>query len=92
MPLSDEERKQLEELEEELKVEDPGLARELLTGWVPALTAHTVLGTVAAFVGVLVLILGVASQFTVIGVIGFLLMGAGAYLILGKHRFPGGQD
>ncbi len=92
MPLSDEERKQLEELEEELKVADPRLARELLTGWVPALTAHTLLGIVAALVGVLVLILGVAAQITLVGVIGFLMMGAGAYWIVGKRQWPGSPD
>ncbi len=85
MPLSDEERRELEEMELELNSEDPRLAQELSSGSVRSATAHTVLGTLTALVGALTIILGVASQLTIVGVFGFLLMGAGTYWIVSTH-------
>jgi uncharacterized membrane protein HdeD (DUF308 family) len=83
MPLSDEERKRLEELERDLAAEDPKLAQELETGPTPRVrTAHITLGLLTAIIGVAVLILGVMSQLTLLGVAGFLLMCAGTIWIL----------
>jgi hypothetical protein len=92
MPLSDEERKQLEEMERELNVEDPRLARKLLSGSLgtsPA--APALLGILTGVAGFLVLVLGIAQQLTVVGVAGFVLMGAGGYWLVGS-RYPGSRS
>lgn len=92
MPLSNEERKQLEEMERGLCVEDPRLARKLLSGSLgPSLAAPALLGILIVVVGFLVLILGIAQQFTVIGVTGFVLMSAGAYWLV-CSRGPRGRS
>jgi uncharacterized membrane protein HdeD (DUF308 family) len=95
MPLSDEERKRLEELERDLAADDPKLAQELQSGPLPrALTAHIALGILTVLIGILVLILGVMAQITLLGVAGFLLMGSGTLWILNKWgpRHPRRKD
>jgi len=83
MPLSDEERKRLQELERDLAAEDPKLAQELETGPISRLRkAHVTLGLLTAIIGIGVLILGVMAQRTIVGVAGFLLMCAGTIWIL----------
>src|SRR4051794_28589896 len=85
MGLSDEERRRLEELERELMANDPQLAQELGSGRVrrrPA--ARMVLGVLTVLIGLVLLIVAIATRLTAVGVIGFLLMGAGAYWFLGK--------
>ena len=83
MPLSDEERKRLEELERDLAAEDPKLAHHLQTGpWPRLRRAHVTLGLLTAIIGVAVLILGVMAQLTLVGIAGFLLMCTGAVWIL----------
>lgn len=83
MPLSNEERKRLEELERDLAAEDPKLAQQLETGPAPrARAAHITLGLLTALIGIAVLILGVMAQLTLLGVAGFLLMCAGTIWIL----------
>jgi hypothetical protein len=84
MPLSDRERKQLEELEADLAADDPQLAQRLSSGSV-RLRAKAYLGLVLCLIGLIVLITGVSTQLVVVGVGGFLLMGAGTYLTLGTH-------
>jgi hypothetical protein len=92
MSLSEEERKQLEELELDLTAEDPRLAHELVSGSVKhSFRASTSFGAMACLVGVVLLIAGIGTQIIVLGVGGFLLMGAGAYLLLDKRAtFDGG--
>lgn len=86
MPLSDRERKQLEELEADLAADDPQLAQRLSSGSVRfRFRAKTYLGLVLCLLGLVLLITGVSTQIIVVGVSGFLLMGAGTYLILGSH-------
>lgn len=86
MPLSDEERRQLEELEHNLAAEDPRLAQALVSGSVKhTFSARSYFGVAAWLVGVVVLIAGISTQILLIGVGGFLLMGAGAYLLLDKE-------
>lgn len=84
MPLSDRERKQLEELEADLAADDPRLAQRLSSGAV-RLRAKTYVGLVLCLIGLVMLITGVGTQLIVVGVAGFLLMGAGTYLALGTH-------
>jgi hypothetical protein len=87
MPLSEEERKRLEKLELDLTAEDPRLAHELLSGSVRhSFRTSTSFGAIAGLIGVALLITGISSQIIALGVGGFLLMGAGAYLLLDKQK------
>jgi hypothetical protein len=85
MPLSDRERKVLEELELDLAADDPRLAQELSSGSVEdRFRAGYYFGAIAFLIGVASLMAGVASQIVVVGVGGFLLMGTGTYLLVGS--------
>lgn len=83
MGLSDEERRRLEKLEQELAAADPDLDRKLQSGAPhgrPA--APTVRGILAAIAGFALVIAGIVSELTVVGVLGFALMIAGAHWVL----------
>ncbi|MCP1410924.1 hypothetical protein J3D46_000190 [Paenarthrobacter sp. A20] len=82
MSLSEEERRSLEELEQELASTDPGLASELKTGRPRGATARTILGGLAVLSGFVMVIAGIITQLVVLGVVGFLLASAGAYWLL----------
>jgi hypothetical protein len=83
MPLSDRERKLLDELELDLVAKDPRLAHELSSGSLGDRFKAMYYAALACLVGVVLLIAGVASQVTAVGVIGFLLMGVGTYVLVG---------
>lgn len=86
MPLSDRERKKLEELEADLAADDPQLAQKLSSGSLrSAFSAHTYLGALVSLIGMAVLITGIGTQLVVVGVGGFLLMGAGTYLVMASR-------
>jgi hypothetical protein len=86
MPLSDRERKVLEELELDLAADDPRLAQELSSGSVEnRFSPRSYFAAMAFLIGVVLLIAGVASQMIVVGVAGFLLMGTGAYFLVDRH-------
>jgi len=88
MLLSPEERDQLCELEKQLTIEDPELAQTLRLGANrQPLTAHAVATLLSALAGVLLLVVGIATKFIGVGVIGFLAMGAGLYCFVQK-RWP----
>ncbi|EMY34420.1 hypothetical protein D477_009720 [Arthrobacter crystallopoietes BAB-32] len=90
MPLSEEERKRLEELEQALSADDPGLAHKLGSargGRVPGRIAVT--SILISVAGLALIIVGIATQITIIGVLGFLVMGAGAYRLVGNRLFRG---
>ena len=70
MPLSDKEQKLLDQLELDLVTKDPRLA-----------TSYYVATT--CLIGVVLLIAGVNSRETIVGVIGFLLVGTGTYFLAG---------
>lgn len=84
MALSEDERKRLEMLEQELASTDPDLDRALQTG-APgeqkreAAMVHGLLTLVAAFTLVIV---GIATELIIIGAVGFLLMMTGAHLFI----------
>lgn len=78
MPLSDYERKRLQELEMDLAAEDPVLARELASGTPPGRRLRRIAGVSLALAGTGLLILGVAVQLPALGVLGFLMMCGGA--------------
>ena len=93
MPLSDRERKQLEELELGLAADDPRLAEELSSGSVGLrFGRRTYLGAIAFLIGLVLLIVGVSTQIIVVGVGGFLLMGGGTYLLVDKRSFNLGRS
>ena len=69
MPLSDEERKQLRELEEELAAEDPRLARELESGSLWPRQSRGLLATLVWIAGLVLLIVGIAAQVAVVGIL-----------------------
>ena len=84
--MSDRERKQLEELEADLTADDPQLAQRLSSGSIRfKFKAGTYFGALACLIGLVLLITGVSTQIIALGVGGFLLMGAGTYLLLGTH-------
>lgn len=93
MSLSDEERRRLRELEEELAAEDPDLARQLQdNGPSDRSGARIVYGLLIIVAGFALVITGISTQLIVLGVIGFLAAGAGAYLFLSgrsRRRSPG---
>ncbi|WP_258804124.1 DUF3040 domain-containing protein [Pseudarthrobacter sp. NS4] len=83
MALSDEERRRLEKLEQDLAASDPDLARELQSGLPGSgAAARPVYAILAALAGFALIIVGIVTRLTVTGVVGFLLMGAGVYWFL----------
>lgn len=92
MPLSDEERRRLRELEEKLTAEDPELAHKLQdAGPSKRIGAREVYGMLTILAGFGLIIAGISMQLTILGVMGFLAAGAGAYLFFSgwsTRRFP----
>lgn len=87
MPLSDSERKRLQELEDELGEQDPRLALKLSTSPGRFAFGHKgALGLTVAILGVIVVLVGVAFQLTIVGVVGFAAMIVGTNLILSDRR------
>lgn len=80
--LSDSERASFAALEAQLRETDPEFARKLnsasnRTG--KTSTRNVVLGTIGFLVGLVVLFLGISTQLAFVGILGFILMGAGTY-------------
>lgn len=80
MPLSEHEQKLLEQLEKQLHEDDPKFANSMGSdsgrSWS---TRHVVIGVLATIAGVLLLLVGVSLQNIFVGVLGFIVMGAGVY-------------
>lgn len=92
MALSEYEQATLEQIALSLEHDYPKLASRLVSEPLPPVSARpTVAGIFGALVGCLVLLVGVAVQALLLGVIGFAIMGAGAYfatLRVGGFRLP----
>jgi len=87
MPLSEHEQRLLDQLEQQLHDEDPKFANALSSDPSRALsTRHIVIGVLVTIVGILVLLAGVTSQLIPVGVLGFLIMGAGVYFATSKKK------
>jgi hypothetical protein len=86
VPLSDEERRRLEKLEQDLAVTDPGLYLELQSGRPRGMSARAIYGILATLAGLSLVFAGIIAQATIVGVLGFLLMGAGVHWFLGGVR------
>ncbi len=87
MPLSEEELRLLEQMERALVAEDPKLASALRG---TTLRRHArrrlVAGALVFVVGIAVLMTGAITQLTIVGIIGFVVMLASAYLMLVSWR------
>lgn len=83
MPLSEEEQRLLQQLEQALAEEDPSFASTLRGSKLRARNRRqAAVGAGAFLVGVAVLMIGVISTLTVVGVVGFVAMLAGTYFFL----------
>ncbi|MBW9206246.1 DUF3040 domain-containing protein [Mumia sp. zg.B53] len=87
MPLSEEEQRLLEQLEQALAAEDPRLASTLRGSKLRARARRIiVLASIGFVAGVAMLMIGVIAASTPVGVAGFALMVAGAYFFLTTWR------
>lgn len=86
MPLSEEERRRLAELESGLTEDDPELAKELEAGPAQVRQPDTSGCKLALLAGLLLILVGSTGQLPVIGITGFLLMFAGACCLLKEQR------
>jgi len=80
MPLSEHEQKLLEQLEKQLHEDDPKFANSMGSDPIRAWsTRHIIMGVLGTIAGVLLLLVGVSLQNIFLGVLGFIVMGAGVY-------------
>lgn len=70
----------LEKIAQELERDDPKFASKMGSMPGPATRRHLASGIFGAVVGCLVLLAGVAAHTPALGIIGFTIMSAGAYL------------
>lgn len=93
MPLSEHEQRLLEQMEQQLSVEDPKFA-SAMRGSAARVKARRrmILGALGVLVGLGLVLLGVAQVNVPIGVAGFAVMVAGAWLAVtpAKHKGPVG--
>lgn len=87
MPLSEEEQRMLEQLEQALAAEDPKFASALRGSSARSHHRRVALGSAAMFVlGIVLLMTGVIMPQTIVSVAGFVLMLGGAYFGLTAWR------
>ncbi len=83
MPLSEEEQRLLQQMEQALTAEDPKFASALRGSTLAARSRrHALMAAVGFVLGVAVLMLGAALAMTVVAVVGFLAMLGSAYLFV----------
>lgn len=87
MPLSEHEQRLLEQMERALYAEDPKLA-SALRGADPRTHARrrVLIASVGFIVGIALLMAGVVAQQVIVGVVGFVLMVAAAFVGLSSWR------
>ena len=87
MPLSEEEQRLLQQMEQALAAEDPSLASTLRGSKMRARNRRQAIASALGFIlGIAVMMVGVILTLTVIGVVGFLMMLATAYLFMVAWR------
>ena len=87
MALSEHEQRLLDQLEQQLHAEDPKFANSMATSAGRGIsTRRIVLGALMAVVGLAVLLLGITEAGIAVGVVGFLVMGAGVYYATTRGR------
>ncbi len=95
MPLSEREQRMLDELEAQLRTEDPRLDTHLRDSRPGGVSVRRiVLGVAVAVAGLAVVLLGVSLQNILVGVLGVALMGGGVYILItrGKNGGSGGDE
>ncbi len=89
MPLSEHEQRLLEQMERALYAEDPKLATTLRGGGLRGGNrSRLALGVVAVLGGLGLLLAGVASNIAALGVVGFVVLLAGGWLVMSAFRSP----
>ena len=87
MPLSEHEQRLLEQMERALYAEDPKFASSLRSaGPRPGSRRKAAVGVLTALVGFGLLITGAATSLIVVGVLGFLAMLVGTFLVVTTMR------
>jgi len=87
VPLSEHEQRLLEQMERALYAEDPKFASSLRSaGPRPGSRRRAAVGVLMALVGVALLITGAATSVVVVGVVGFLAMLLGTFLVITTLR------
>ena len=80
MPLSDHEQRLLEQMERALYQEDPKFASSLRSGRSGSVNrSRIVIGSLGVILGLVIVVIGVATSLPPVGVLGFVLMLAGAF-------------
>ena len=87
MPLSEYEQRMLEQMERQLRTDDPKFADTL--GSRRAARNRVLLGSIVLIAGVGMLIAGVATQLPWLGVVGFLAMFGGVWMAVSAPRRQG---
>jgi hypothetical protein len=87
VPLSEHEQRLLEQMERALYAEDPKFASSLRSaGPRPGNRRKAAVGVLTALVGFALLITGAATSLVVVGVVGFLAMLLGTFLVVTTMR------
>lgn len=87
MALSEHEQRLLDQLEQQLHADDPKFASSMASSTPRSMsTRRIVIGALMAVAGILILLLGVANQIILVGVAGFLVMGAGVYFATNRSK------
>ena len=93
MPLSDHEQRLLEQMERALYQEDPKFASSLRSGRSGGIDRKKIaIGVFGAALGLIVVVAGVALSQTIVGVLGFVIMIAGAFWAWLGSRGSTGQS
>ena len=87
MPLSEHEQRLLEQMERALYAEDPKFASSLRSAVPrPGGRRAAIIGVLATIVGVGLLVTGAATAIVAVGVLGFLVMLGGTFLVIPSLR------
>ncbi|WP_105030554.1 DUF3040 domain-containing protein [Arthrobacter ruber] len=87
MALSEHEQRLLDQLEQQLHADDPKFAHSMASDTRKSMsTRRLVIGSLITIAGILVLLAGIVYALTIVGVLGFLIMGAGVYFATTKSR------
>ena len=85
MPLSEYEQRVLEEMEQQLRSDDPKLA-DAISGAAVRRPRNVILGTLLGLAGVRLLIAGPLTSYLVLSIIGFLAMFSGVMLAISRPK------
>lgn len=85
MPLSEYEQRVLEEMEQQLRSDDPKLAKAI-SGGVPRRPLHVALGAIMVLAGVGLLFVGLNTAQIWLGLLAFIVMFAGVLVVMRRPR------